>query len=248
MKRSLCAILLCVACNPGQALQQQVGYATNKDYTGMALDEKREADRRKAEEDARKRAEDDRKRAAQEQSQGEIDKHVRAGQASMDLGDWDTSIKELKEAYRLSADAKYLPMIALATRKTGDCTGAKTLYQQYLDKSPSAADKAQVQGRVQEAEACEKRLGNNYDKVKEHYQKAVVHYNLSEYDEAAKEFKEAYRLSNDPLFLFNIAQAYRSLKNCGEASKFYERYLTGVPDAEDKERVKQYIAEMKKCK
>jgi tetratricopeptide (TPR) repeat protein len=211
--------------------------AANKDYSQMAIDAKRRSDAQAAAEEQKRKA-----------AQAEIDKHATAGQAHFDLGEYDAAAKEWKEAYVRSNDPKYMPLVAAATRKTGDCTQAKNLYQEYLAKNPTAADKPAIDGHIKEAETCEKNLGNNFDKVRDYYQKGVTHYELSEYNDAAAAFKEAYRLSKDSTYLFNIAQAYKQAKNCSEAGKFYQRYLAATPDADNKDKVNGYIDEMKRCK
>jgi len=236
MKRTAAFLCLCFACTPQDVLSRQGSTLRNTDFVQVAVDQKKEADRKAQTEEEKRRA-----------AQAEIDKHANAGAARMDLGEYDAAIKEYKEAYVLSNDTKFLPIVAGATRKTGDCTAAKSLYQEYLVKVPIAPDRVTIEAKVREAETCEKNLGNNFDKVREYYQKGVTHYELSEYNEAAGAFKEAYRLSKDPTYLYNIGRAYRQAKNCGEAGKFYGRYLAAVPDADDKEKIQGYIADMKTC-
>src|SRR5262245_62171614 len=59
------------------------------------------------------------------------------------------------------------------------------------------------------------------------------HFNLAEYDLAIAEYKEAYRLSDKPGLLFNIAQAYRLSGDCPMALRFYENYRRLAPQAEN---------------
>src|SRR5262249_26705776 len=145
------------------------------------------------------------------------------------------------EAYRLSSDAKILPKLAAVLRRTGDCQQAGALYAEYLDKVKNPPDQAEISASVDEAKYCQKKPGYNNDDIHKHYTDGATHYQLEEYDQAIVEFKEAYRLSQDPNYLFNIAQAYRLSKNCGEAKMYYKKYLTAVPAAEDKEKIEQKI-------
>jgi len=60
--------------------------------------------------------------------------------------------------------------------------------------------------------------------AREFYQSATSHYNLSEWQAALDDFREAYRLKADPALLFNIAQCHRQLGNYREAANFYRAY------------------------
>src|SRR5262249_40518497 len=75
------------------------------------------------------------------------------------------------------------------------------------------------------------------------------HYNLGEYEQAIAQFKEDYRLSEAPLLLFNIAQAYRLLGpgNCDPALQFYARYLRADPQTLDRNAIEQRMAELTPC-
>jgi len=72
-------------------------------------------------------------------------------------------------------------------------------------------------------------------------------YNLAEYEQAIERFKEAYKLLPEPLFLYNIAQAYRQKGDCASARTFYRNYLRAAPEAENRAKVEQRIAEMESC-
>jgi hypothetical protein len=70
------------------------------------------------------------------------------------------------------------------------------------------------------------------------------HYNLNEFAEALREFKEAYRLFPDPVFLFNLGQCERQLEHYEEAIRFYRSFLREQPKAPNRQDVLHKIEEM----
>lgn len=71
-------------------------------------------------------------------------------------------------------------------------------------------------------------------------------YRLGEYDEAIALWKEAYRLKDNPAFLFNIGQAYREKGDLPRAVQFFENYLKEAPaTASNRKDVEQRVAELK---
>jgi iron complex outermembrane receptor protein len=78
-----------------------------------------------------------------------------------------------------------------------------------------------------------------------HYEKAISHYNLDEFEPALEEFREAYRFKPDPSFLFNIAQCYRKLGQRDAAIDFYRKYVRASPDAANRAEAERRIAELK---
>lgn len=84
----------------------------------------------------------------------------------------------------------------------------------------------------------------NRAKAKALYESAITHYNLSEYGDALTDFKEAYRLVNDPALLFNIAQCHRQLKAFDEAARVYRAYRRESPDALNRAEVDRIITQM----
>ena len=80
--------------------------------------------------------------------------------------------------------------------------------------------------------------------AKAKYESGVRHYDLSEWDPALADFKEAYRNKPDPVFLYNIAQCHRKLGHTDEAITFYQTYLRRAPDAKNREEVERRITEL----
>ncbi len=70
------------------------------------------------------------------------------------------------------------------------------------------------------------------------------HYNLNEFTEALREFKEAYRLYPDPVFLYNLGQCERQLEHHEEAIRFYRSFLREQPKAPNRQEVVRKIEEM----
>jgi hypothetical protein len=73
------------------------------------------------------------------------------------------------------------------------------------------------------------------------------HFQLAEYDAAIADFKEAFRISSEPGYLYNIAQAYRLKKDCRSSATFYKNYLRAKPDAPNAAKVRERISEMEAC-
>jgi tetratricopeptide (TPR) repeat protein len=70
------------------------------------------------------------------------------------------------------------------------------------------------------------------------------HYNLNEFTQALGDFKEAYRLLPDPVFLYNLGQCERQLGHLEEAIRFYRSFLREQPKAANRQDVMHKIDEM----
>src|SRR5262249_26215114 len=81
---------------------------------------------------------------------------------------------------------------------------------------------------------------------RDHFQQGRTHYELKEYAEALKEFKDGYRVVRDPVFLFNIAQCHWKLGDIQVALGFYRDYLRRAPGAANRAEVEKRIEELEK--
>ena len=77
-----------------------------------------------------------------------------------------------------------------------------------------------------------------------HFEAGARHYDLSEWDQALVEFKEAYRQMPDASFLYNIAQCHRRLGHVEDALTFYRTYLRRAPEAVNRDEVERRIADL----
>jgi tetratricopeptide (TPR) repeat protein len=80
------------------------------------------------------------------------------------------------------------------------------------------------------------------------YDVGLKHYNVAEYPEAIKAWKEAYLLSKRPLLLFNIGQAFRLSGDCKQAMVFYDSYQREEPSPKNQDELDQALALCKEQK
>jgi tetratricopeptide (TPR) repeat protein len=56
------------------------------------------------------------------------------------------------------------------------------------------------------------------------YDEGRRHFDIQEYADAITAWKQAYLLSNEPILLFNIGQAFRLEGDCAQANRYYVNY------------------------
>ena len=79
------------------------------------------------------------------------------------------------------------------------------------------------------------------------YDQGRAAYEANHYHDAIDKFQQAYLLVKDPVYLFNIAQAYRNAADCLAAHQYYERYLAESPHAENADSVNNWLHELAPC-
>ena len=79
-------------------------------------------------------------------------------------------------------------------------------------------------------------------KAKALYEEGLKHYNLAEWTDAIKAWKESYLISKKPLLLFNIGQAYRLAGDCKQAMTFYDSYQREEPNPRNQNELDQALA------
>jgi tetratricopeptide (TPR) repeat protein len=82
------------------------------------------------------------------------------------------------------------------------------------------------------------------EEARRHAAQAKVHYDLGEFEKAAEEYTEVYRLRPLPALLFNIAQSYRQAGQYEKARQFYRAYLRENPEGETSVAVKRALKEI----
>lgn len=84
--------------------------------------------------------------------------------------------------------------------------------------------------------------------ARKHFDQAQVFYRLGRFDDAVREFEEAYRLYPKPALLFNLGQAHRQAGNTDKAIFFFRQYLDSNPEAKDRGEIEALIQELEKAK
>ena len=83
-------------------------------------------------------------------------------------------------------------------------------------------------------------------RAKELYQEGTRYFDLGQFEKAIDAFQSGYREKPDPIFLFNIAQAYRLSGDANKALFFYKGYLRNSPKAHNRADVEQKIQALQK--
>src|ERR1700759_212421 len=84
-------------------------------------------------------------------------------------------------------------------------------------------------------------------KAKEIYAEGEKLYAQGRYLEAAARFRAAYDAEPDPVYLFNVAQAYRFGEDCVQSATYYKQFLEKVPEAPNADKVRGWIDEQDAC-
>src|SRR4030095_809994 len=69
------------------------------------------------------------------------------------------------------------------------------------------------------------------------FDEGTTAYDLGEFTKAAEAYRAAYKITRDPVLLYNIAQSYRLTNDLGQAAFFYKSYLRNVPAAPNRAEV-----------
>ncbi len=87
------------------------------------------------------------------------------------------------------------------------------------------------------------------EEARRHYEEGIRHYRLAEYAASIAAFRAAYRLTEAPELLYNIAQAYRleGPGHCARAERFYSNYLLSEPGSERRAAVEAALVDMERC-
>ena len=71
-------------------------------------------------------------------------------------------------------------------------------------------------------------------------------YSRGEFVHAAEEYKAAFKEKQDPVFLYNIAQAYRLAGDAKNAVFFYRSYLRNLPNARNRHEIEDRITKLER--
>lgn len=85
------------------------------------------------------------------------------------------------------------------------------------------------------------------DSVERAHREGKQAFAQGDYETAAARFDDAYLLSDDPTYLFNLAQAQRLNGDCRAAFGSYREFLNKVPDAPNRADVEEKLAALESC-
>ncbi len=76
------------------------------------------------------------------------------------------------------------------------------------------------------------------------YSEGTKAYNLGDFAKAIENYKAAYNVLPEPVFLYNIAQSYRLANDLPQAVFFYKSFLRNMPDAPNRAEVEARVKEI----
>lgn len=80
------------------------------------------------------------------------------------------------------------------------------------------------------------------EEARRHFLKGQQLFDVGRWDEAAAEFEQAYAARNDPIFIYNMAQAFRRKGDAKRALELYKNYLIKAPRSPQRPEVEERIA------
>jgi hypothetical protein len=96
------------------------------------------------------------------------------------------------------------------------------------------------------ARAASAQPTNAGPEARRHFEEGTKAFNLGEFQRAVTEYKAAYNAKPDPVFLYNIAQAYRLGSDLANALFFYRSFLRNAPETPNRAEVERRIAALEK--
>jgi hypothetical protein len=83
-------------------------------------------------------------------------------------------------------------------------------------------------------------------RARDAFAEGTTFFNLGQWDKAVESWQLGYKYKPDPIFLYNIAQAYRLAENHERAVFFYKSYLRNSPKAPNRLEVQERIDQLQK--
>src|SRR5262249_53102975 len=85
------------------------------------------------------------------------------------------------------------------------------------------------------------------EEIDRYAKSAQAHVDLFEYKQAVDDWKNAYRVSQDAVFLARVAESDRAMGDCAEAAQMYEQYLAKKTNAPDASQIRGRLDEARAC-
>ncbi len=179
---------------------------------------------------------------AEDQQQLETAKlFFQAGAAHYQRTEFDRAIDEFRSAYAISQRPAILYNIARCHERLAQYREAAAAFRSYLDATPGAEDRTEIQGRIALLESL---IGssNQLEPAKTRFFEGAAKYEREDFAGAIEDFREALRLSKRVDLLYNIARCQERLGHWDDAIATLLEYLAQRPNADDRSQVERRIA------
>lgn len=89
--------------------------------------------------------------------------------------------------------------------------------------------------------------GTDVELAKAHFRTGEIYYQRQRYPDAAREFEEAYRLSNRAELLYNMGKSYDGASDPTRALHAYRRFISALPTSPDRAEVDARIVALQQA-
>jgi len=86
----------------------------------------------------------------------------------------------------------------------------------------------------------------DFELAKAHFKTGEIYYDRGRYPDAAREFEEAYRLSQRGELLYNMGKSYDGAGDQARALKAYRQFLASVPSSADRKTVNERVVALER--
>jgi len=88
--------------------------------------------------------------------------------------------------------------------------------------------------------------GQDLELARAHFRTGEIYYERGRFPDAAREFEEAYRLSNKSDLLYNMGKSYDGVGDHARALNAYRRFLAALPSSTDRPVVEKRVATLER--
>jgi tetratricopeptide (TPR) repeat protein len=172
-------------------------------------------------------------------------------------GRLDEALARFLEAWRLVPGPELAYNVARTYERMGDARRGVEFYRHYLQQAPEDPDRADVERRIRELEAIDRRQREQIaaappsedeltEEARTFFERGVAMFRRRRYDAALQAFTAAYGFTRLPEIVYNLAVVSERLGQTSDAVDYFREYARSLPP-EHAERVlvERRIAELR---
>lgn len=178
------------------------------------------------------------------------------GQRAYESGDFARAAERIRQAHALTGSPELAFNVARVYERMSEYDDAIRYFRIYLESRPGERERADVEGRVAELRAAQRRQREQVftappstdeltSEARTFFLRGVTMFRRRQYEAAMQAFTAAYRFAPLPEVVYNLAVTAERLESKQDAVDYYREYLRLRPSAPDRGRVERDIARLR---